>query len=322
MWIARTPNRISLFGGSCDYSDFFSKYGCLMLSLAINKYCYVSCQKLPEFAPISYQAFYSKAERVDNIAEIENPGIRGSLEYLNRKIPIDKIALYTQNQIMPQTGLGTSSSHVISVLNAVQSMYGLSPKRGELARDAINVERVLLKEVGGIGDQIICAYGGLVSISINENGYFKVRPLPVSGDFISEFLSCSVLFYTNSQRQSFEIASSHNNDNKKRILDVALDAKFYFEIENLEKIGKLLHESWLAKKQVSNLISNSFIDEKYDILMKNGAFGGKLLGSGGSGFIYCLCPKEKRQQIINAVQLPTLDFNIDYSGSTIIFKDV
>lgn len=327
MVITKANYRISLAGGSTDYESFYSTYGSLLVGFGLNNHCYVTVKPLHSFDKINFQAFYSHAERVERIDQIQNPGIRGTLQYLKENaIPeLNKIAIYIQNDLPSQTGIGSSSSLIVALLQAIYEMYNVAYTKKTLAKDAIYIERELLREPGGIQDQIWASYGGLSSIRIERDGEFYVRPIPVYEEQIREFEKWSLLFCVNIGRQSYEIAKSHQNtsalENKKNILELSKEMLRLFSNGCWENVGLVLHECWENKKQISGLISNSEVDNYYDIALKNGAFGGKLLGTGGGGFLYIVCEPTDRNRIIEAVGLPHLDVGIDNLGSRVIFRE-
>lgn len=327
MITCKAPYRISLSGGSTDYESFYSQYGSLLVGFGLNNHCYVTVKPLHSFDNINFQAFYSHAERVERIDQIQNPGIRGTLQFLKeQRIPdLNKIAIYIQNDLPSQTGIGSSSSLIVALLQAIYEMYNVVYTKKTLAKDAIYIERELLREAGGIQDQIWASYGGLSSIEIERNGEFFVRPIPVYDEQIKEFQKWSLLFCVNIGRQSYEIAKSHQNVNalesKRKILELSEEMLKMFSGGYWEDVGLILHKSWENKKQISGLISNSDIDRYYDIALNNGAFGGKLLGTGGGGFLYIMCEPTDRDKIIKAVGLPHLDVGIDTLGSRVIFRE-
>ena len=326
MIITKTPYRCSLFGGSTDYPSYYEQYGSLLIGFAMNRYCYNSIMKLPRFSDINYQAFYSRTEIANFSNEIKNPGIRGTLQFCERNIrDFKKVAMFVQNELPSRTGIGSSSSLIVGLLKGIYTLFKIDFDKKQLATDAINIERHLLKEPGGIQDQIWAAYGGFNSVDIDKHGGFFVKPLAICSEFVDYFLDSSIMFYTKIQRDSFEVAESHNEKSaeqyKKQIHDIAKDALTLFEDENLEGIGKLLDRSWQMKKQISPLINNEHIDSLYKSIMKCGAFGCKLLGTGSGGFLFCLCDNNRRQKIIDTVKLPYIDIKPSYDGSKTIFNE-
>lgn len=327
MLISRTPYRISLFGGTTDYPEFYSRYGSLLIGFAINKYSYLLCRKTPKFLSYKSRFSYSQTEIIDTAADlksylrkIDHNGIRGVLDYFDC---FDDIEISHFCDIPSQTGLGSSSTFVVGLVNAISNLcYKETKTKWNLARTGIFVERVLLKEPGGIQDQIWAAYGGLNSISIQKNGSFSVKPLPVSEEFVSDFIDRSVLIYTNGSRKSFQLANhdESSHDTKLAINDIAIAAEQAFRSEDIQKIGELLDQSWEQKKKIKSEITNSRIDELYSSLKSLGMTGGKLLGAGGSGFIYGVFPYSvKHITFPEEIKNNIVDFGIDYEGSKIIY---
>jgi len=327
MIITRTPYRISFFGGSTDYQSFYKDHGSIVIGTTIDKYCYSMCKNYIPLDEINYQVYYSSVEKVSLLNHISNPGVRGTLEFLNEKIDdMKNIAIYIQNDLPARTGVGTSSSLIVGLLNGMYKLYNkYKINKKQLALEAIEIERNRLKEPGGIQDQILAAYGGFNKIEINKDGTFSVKPLSISEDFLEELRKCMIIFSTQTQRDSFKIAKSHDNKAseiyKKEILDMAKESERYFNNEHIENIGTLLEKSWQAKKRISNMICNDYIDELHDSIIHNGAFGCKLLGSGQGGFLLCIAPPINRKKIIDSIKLPVVDVDFDNTGSSIIFKD-
>lgn len=318
MIISKTPFRISLFGGSTDYKSFYSQYGSLLIGFTINKYCYINIRQTPNIFAHQTKISYSQVETVSNNQDIQHNGVRGVFQYLG-KMNNDRYELQHLSDLPAQTGTGSSSSFVVGLLNCLMN----SPTKRELATGAIEVERVLLSEPGGIQDQIWAAYGGMNSIEINNEGYFKVKPLAVNDEFISEFFNRSILIYTGKERQSFKIAKSHDSisaeSNKIKIMQLAYEAYKLFESENITKIASLLHDSWEQKKKISSLISNKKVNDLYESLQNDGMIGGKLLGTGGSGFIFGILQEGvKKDTIKNQYKHYYVDVGLSRQGSEII----
>lgn len=324
MIISKTPFRISLFGGSTDYESFYSKHGSLLIGFGIDKYCYITIRDNPGIFDYFSKITYSLIESVNNNQDIKHNGVRGVLEYFNLIDRRYEISCF--NDLPAQTGIGSSSSFVVGLANALvfhTRRYKQSPQR--LAEIAIDIERRHLKEPGGIQDQIWAAYGGFNSIHINQNGKFNVKPLPVCDDFTKEFIDRSFLIYTGNNRQSFKIAASHDTGgddaNKQNILKLAHDGYHAFCNENIDEIGLLLRESWESKKKISKLICTPEVEEMIDYLSNYGMSGGKLIGSGGSGFIFGIAKNAREKDRIKYVFAKNyIDIDISKTGSTIIHE--
>lgn len=320
MIISRTPLRVSLFGGSTDVKLFYEQFGSLLIGFTLNQYIYVSCRHTPKIMSHKTIVNYAKTEMVDDNSLLEHDGMRGVLQYLNIT---DGLEIMIMTDLPARTGTGSSSSFVVGLLNCLYTLYNKRVFTRKLVDDAIYVERDLLKESGGIQDQIWAGYGGLNSIEINTSGNYKVKPLPLDEDFIQHFKHSMVLFYLGRQRNSFEISKSHNTKSsipyKKTIHDLSKEALKAFQQQDIDKLGRLLDKSWLAKRQTSSLISNTKIDDAYNLMKKYGALGVKLLGAGGDGFMLCITDDPK--YLIHNTPFYCVDFNIDFEGSKIIHNN-
>ncbi len=317
MIISKTPFRVSLFGGSTDYESFYSKFGSLLIGFAIDKYCYISVKETPKIFDYLTKVCYSKIEIVDKNLEIQHNGVRGILQHLN--LMNNGYEIYCASDLPAQTGIGSSSSFVVGLLKCLTNHWS----KKMLANGAIEVERIVLEESGGIQDQIWAAYGGINSISIKRNGDFSVIPLPMSDEFEQEFMSRCIMIYTGKTRKSFKIAASHDStkieDQKLGIMDQAQEAYGLFFHEDIDGIGKCLHKSWEYKKQISNLICTEEVDNIYQSLQNDGMIGGKLLGAGGSGFIFGILREGiDKQGIKEKYKDRYIDINISKNGSEII----
>jgi len=320
MIISKTPFRVSLFGGSTDYASYYQKHGSLLVGFAIDKYCYISIRKTPKIFNHRTCVSYSKLEKVNNNSDIEHNGVRGTLEYLKVKTGLE---IHHIADLPSQTGTGSSSSFIVGLLHAISRLRrGVPSSKKSLAEMAIKIERELLEESGGIQDQIWASYGGLNSIEIARDGSFEVRPLPLSTDFQDRLLERLVLVYTGKTRKSFHIAKSHDDKEasgvKSKIHDLARSA--YQEIckGEITGVGQLLHESWNLKKQISPFISSGGIDEFYKDLQKEGMIGGKLMGSGGSGFIIGILEEGRKQDFIKKFTKSNVEFGFDKNGTQIM----
>ena len=316
MIISKTPFRVSLFGGSTDYESYYSKKNAFLIGFAMNKYCYTTLRFNPSIFPYKSKISYSKVEEVDDNADIEHNGVRGTLEYFGLK---EGVEISCFSDLPSQTGIGSSSSFVVGLSNAMNRLLYPSESMTvqELAYAAIHIERKLLKEAGGCQDQIYAAYGGFISIELCGSEDAKIKPMPISSSFTEEFLSRSIFVYTGKSRNSFDIAKSHNKQDKDSIKQLALDAYHYFLNEDIKKIGECLGKSWEEKKKISDSISNTEIDSMYNDLTSAGMIGGKLLGAGGSGFIFGLC-KDERSACRIKKKFNTIDIGISQKGSEII----
>jgi D-glycero-alpha-D-manno-heptose-7-phosphate kinase len=261
---------------------------------------------------------YSQMQLVKQWDEIHNPLIREVLKHQNIKAHIE---FHSFSDVPARTGLGGSSAFCVGMLYLInQVLEQPHITKRHLVNDAIYIERVLLEEAGGIQDQIWPVYGGLNTIEIHTDGDFSVKPLAVTEDFKEELQNSIVLIYTNDQRDQDSIAKSHEKKDKRAILDIAKEAHGYFIKENIERIGELLHVSWQAKSHISPLISTPKIDHIVNTVMSMGAYGVKLLGSGGCGFVMVICNPRVKAKIKETFGNSILDFKFSNDGVSVIYK--
>lgn len=308
MHYCKAPLRISFFGGSTDYKDFYEKHGSLLVGTTIDKYSYTLLRYKPPFLRNNSYIAYSEHQIVTDIEEITNPLIRETLKYYHIYENID---LITFNDVPSRTGLGGSSSFCVSLLYSIHKLLNLPIDNKKIINHAINIERNILKDSGGIQDQIWAGSKGFNTISINKQGDFKVRPLSISQEFVQEFSKSIALIYTNSQRVNKEIAKSHENVDKKGIYDLAVQGQSLFEAENIPNVGRLLKQSWDEKRAISELVSTKEIDDVISTCLTAGAYGGKLLGSGGCGFVCVVGDPKTISKIKHIYKDRVFNFNFE-----------
>ncbi len=322
MIISKTPVRMSFFGGGTDFPDFFREYGGAVISTTFDKYCHVNVKEIPDVFDFKTVLSYAKIERVNSVDEIQHPAIRNAMKWLG----LEKIALNYDADLPSKTGLGTSSSFSVGMLNAFYTMLGIEKSKRELADDAIHLERVLCAEEGGIQDQIAAAFGGFNRIDFGAEGY-TVTPIGISDERKEMLNGNLIMFFTGLSRFSFEIQQSTKTamggktaellemlgmvDVAERIL-VDPDA-------DLDDFGRLLNETWLLKRSISKKISSDYIDECYAKAMRAGALGGKLLGAGGGGCLLFYVTEENQQSVRNALSdMHEIKFRFENEGTQII----
>jgi D-glycero-alpha-D-manno-heptose-7-phosphate kinase len=288
-----------------------------MIGTTIDKHIYLSMRYRSKILSNHSVITYSKTDLVNSWDEIQNPLIRETLKYKNLNQSID---FNSFSDIPSRTGLGGSSSFCIGFLHLINSLNGISQPKQDLIKDAIHIERFVLKEAGGIQDQIWPAYGGFNTIEINVSGQFYIKPISITNEFKSELQNSMVLIYTNNQRDQDDIAKSHENKNKLSILDISKKAHGAFLKQDIKSIGELLYESWKEKRNISNLISTSKVDTIVETVMGLGAYGTKLLGSGGCGFVLVICDPIAKKKITDVFKNTILDFEFDNHGVTEIFS--
>jgi D-glycero-alpha-D-manno-heptose-7-phosphate kinase len=326
MIIARTPFRISFFGGGSDFPEFFKDHHGATLSTTIDKYCYISLHYLSRFFKFKYRASYAKTEAVLDAAEFQHPLIRECLRYLPTAHGLE---ISHVSDLPGRTGLGTSSSFTVGLLHAlheIRSDNNITPAK--LAAEAILIERERVGDIGGHQDQYAAAHGGLLRIDY-QGTKASIRRPAVSAKRMAHFRQHLQLFFMGTERTSDTILQDQkkrtalNMPSLARMAEMADLAHSILEHgTNLMEFGELLNEAWRLKKSLANGISNAAIDQAYDAARKAGALGGKLLGAGGCGFILLFAPPEKhakiRAQLGHLMEVP---FNFSAEGSRIIFKD-
>lgn len=322
MVITKTPFRMSFFGGGTDMKEFYEEYGGSVLSTTFDKYCYVTVRHLPKFFKYTSEFVYAQTERVTDINQIEHPLIRNCMKYQN----MHHIHLAYDADLPARTGLGTSSSFAVGMLNAFHALKGEMTDKKRLADEAIYAERVLCLEAGGIQDQIAASFGGLNRIDMDKNGY-HVSPIVISHERKQELNDSLMLFFTGFSHMSATVQEKvkENFQDKVRRLQrmkgmVDGAQEILTKRGNLAEFGKLLHESWQLKRSLSGGISTSDIDAMYEAARKAGAEGGKLLGSGGGGFLLFYVERDKQPRVKKALEkLLYVPFSFETDGTRIIY---
>lgn len=325
MIITKTPFRMSFFGGGTDLPDFFRENGGAVISTTFDKYCYVNIRHLPRFFEYTDELVYSKIERVTSIDGIEHPLIRNAMRLLD----MHEIRLTYEGDLPARTGLGTSSSFAVGLLNAFYAMKGKYADKRRLADDAIYVERTMCAEAGGLQDQIAAAFGGLNRIDFSADGY-EVRPIIMGMERKQELDENLMLFYTGISRFSSQVQTNTVQAIGKREKQAQL-REMLGMVDEAEKIlvekgrslsdfGRLLHETWMLKRGISTGISTDGIDSVYERARQAGALGGKLLGAGGGGFLLFYVEKDRQEAVLRALSdLLVVPFSFETGGSRVVY---
>jgi D-glycero-alpha-D-manno-heptose-7-phosphate kinase len=325
MILSRAPTRITLGGGGTDLKSYYSKYGGFLIAGAINKYCTILANT--RFYD-SIRLSYSKMEIRDSVTEIEHRLFRAALELIG----IEKgIELHSAADVPANCGLGTSSSFTVALLNALHAYNKDFVTQKQLAEEACHIEIDILGEPIGKQDQYIAAFGGLTCLTFDKNGDVLVEPLTISGEALDQLEGNIILFFTGKERSASEILSEQDNKSKNddpemaqnlhQIKEIGLETRMYLERGQVDILGELLHEHWQTKKKRSRKMSDPFIDECYEVAIKNGATGGKLIGAGGGGFLMFYCKNHDKPKLIEAMHKMGLRwerFHFDFDGSKIL----
>lgn len=323
MIITKTPFRMSFFGGGTDLEEYFKENGGAVISTTFDKYCYVNVRHLPRFFDWSNELSYSKTERVSNVKDIQHPAIREAMKMLDMR----EIRLTYEADLPARSGLGTSSSFAVGMLNAFYALKGKYADKKKLADEAIYLERVLCNEAGGWQDQIAASFGGFNRINFGADGY-EVFPIIISPNRKKQLNNNLMMFFTGFTRFSSDIqkVNNVNGTEEKRsklkkmynLVDEA-EAVLANNDRNIDEFGELLNETWKLKKGTGNSISTGSIDELYDKGIKAGALGGKLLGAGGGGFLVFYVQPEKQEHVKKAMRdLMYIPFKFEDGGTRVI----
>lgn len=325
MIISRTPFRISFFGGGTDYPVWYKENCGAVLSTSIDKYCYITIRYLPPFFPDhNYRVVYSKVENVKSVTEIQHPAVRALLKFCK----VNKgVEIHHDGDLPARSGLGSSSSFVVGLLHSLYALKGIMVPKSALAKEAIHLEREVLKENVGSQDQVAVAYGGFNKIVFSSDDNFRVEPITLRSEKLEQLHNHLILIFTGFSRFASKIASAQitNTANKKKELGLIQDMvdeaiNILNGNRDILEFGKLLHESWKIKRSLTNKVSTLKLDNIYDKALKAGAIGGKLLGAGGGGFMLLFAPPEKHQRIKEELNdFLEVKFSFENEGSQIIY---
>lgn len=323
MIITKTPFRMSFFGGGTDVEDYFKENNGSVISTTFDKYCYVNVRHLPRFFDYSTELSYSKIERVTSVDDIQHPAIKNAMKMLN----MHEIRLTYEGDLPARSGLGTSSSFAVGMLNAFYALKGKYVDKKKLASDAIYLERVLCNEAGGWQDQIAAAYGGFNRINFSSSGY-EVLPIIIYPERKKQLNDNLMMFFTGFTRFSSEmqkinfVKRTEKSVYLKEMYSLVDEAESILTNKHidLDEFGKLLDITWNLKKKTGSAVSTSNIDDLYKKGMESGALGGKLLGAGGGGFIVFYVHKENqkafKEKFKNLLHIP---FEFENDGTRVIY---
>ena len=323
MIISKTPFRMSFFGGGTDMENYFRENGGAVLSTTFDKYCYVNVRHLPRFFEYSTEISYSKTERVTNIDDIQHPAVRNAMKMLD----MHEIRLSYEADLPARSGLGTSSSFAVGMLNAFYALKGKYADKRKLADEAIYLERVLCQEAGGWQDQIAASFGGFNRINFNEDGY-EVLPVIISPERKKQLQDNLLMFFTGFTRFSSDVqkanASGDSKDKNAMLREMCSlvdDAEMILTEKNadLDDFGRLLDHTWKLKRQTGAAVSTNSIDGLYARGIEAGALGGKLLGAGGGGFLIFYVQPEYQENVRRAMRdLMYIPFEFENGGTRVI----
>jgi D-glycero-alpha-D-manno-heptose-7-phosphate kinase len=323
MIISRTPFRVSFFGGGTDYPDWFHEHGGGVLATTIDKYCYISVRELPPFFDHRFRVVYSIVENVKEIAEITHPAVRAVLQ----RLEVDKgLEIHHDGDLPARSGLGSSSAFTVGLLRAIHALRGRHTTNEALASEAIHVEQCMLREPVGLQDQISAAYGGFNHITFRPDDGYEVDPMIMPRERLAALQDHLMLVFTGISRLAPVVAQTVIENLKQRTSELkAMQEMVGRAIEllasptaDIVEFGRLLNESWMLKRRLSDRVSTSEVDALYETALRAGAVGGKLLGAGGGGFVLLFVRPEDRARVSAALpRLITVPFKFDMSGCRI-----
>lgn len=321
MIITKTPFRISFAGGGSDIEDFYKLHEGCVLSTSINKYMYISVH--PYFDRNLISLKYSQNETVFDYSEIKHRILKSVL----MDMQIKGVEIVSTADIPSGTGLGSSSSFTVGLLNALNCYQGRVLSKEDLAEGACDVEIRKLGSPIGKQDQYAAAFGGLNFITFRRNGEVQVEPLVIKNDVMNELQDNLVMLYTGVRHnantilaeQKKQIGQVDKTNNLLRMCGLAKEMRLSLENGNLDTFGQILDEGWRRKRELASSISDNYIDDLYECAIQNGAVGGKLLGAGGGGFFLFYCEKDKQPQLKEALKLEEFEFKFEQGGSSLIY---
>lgn len=324
MIITRTPFRISFFGGGTDYPGWFREHGGAVLATTINKYCYITCRRLPPFFEHKHRIVYSHIENVKHNDEIQHPAVRAVLNWAKVE---EGMEIHHDGDLPARSGLGSSSSFTVGLVHALQGLNGQMANKDDLARAAIHVEQNIIGENVGSQDQVSAAFGGFNRIEFHRNDLFDVSPVILPEHRREELRDHLMLCFTGFSRIASEVAKSKIDNFKSRERELKLMRAMVDEAlailqdtsEPIDSFGKLLDASWQYKRSLSDRVSTPEIDSIYQAAIDAGAIGGKILGAGGGGFLLIFAKPERHAAIHDRLnKLIHVPFDFEDSGSRVV----
>lgn len=326
MIITQTPLRTSFLGGGTDYPEYFGQHGGATLGTSIDKYTYITVSPLTKFFDYRIRISYSKTELCKTVDEIQHPAVRECLRFMHVDGGVEIVVV---SDLPARTGLGSSSSFTVGLLHALHAFKGEMASREQLAAEAVCVEREMIKERVGLQDQHTCAVGGLLHLEFQDHNRVTITPVTISRDRIQALQERLMLFYTGLQRSAHEVLEQQIERTRAGLITPSLiqlgdlvpqGVDVLCNGHDLGNFGELLRQGWMLKRQLSDTISNAFIDDAYERARRAGAIGGKLLGAGSGGFLLLYVEPYNQAAVRKALaDMREVPFQFENQGSRLIF---
>jgi D-glycero-alpha-D-manno-heptose-7-phosphate kinase len=324
---SRTPLRVSFFGGGTDYPEYFERDRGAVVGMAIDKYVYISALRLIDFIEYKYRVSYSRLEMVHDIADIEHPVVRNVLRHYGVEQALD---LSIAADLPARSGLGSSSSFTVGMINLMNALRGLSVTKLDLGREAVFVERELLRERVGVQDQLHAAFGGINRFDFTQ-GRIRISPLQLTAASQRMLTESLLLLHTGVSRFASETLDEQITRTVDRGNDQALSHLLSLcdqVVDVLEgadpdimirEFGAMMHDGWMTKRRLSDKVSSPQIDQLYEHARAQGALGGKLCGAGSGGFLLMVVPPAVQPKFLEQLgDVRVIRIGLDTQGSTIL----
>ena len=319
MIITRTPFRISFCGGGSDLPDYYRKHGGCVISTTINKYMYIVSHK--SFFPHQTVLKYSETEIVENLDDIKHKIFRECLKLEK----VEGVEIASVADVPQGTGLGSSSAFTVGLLNSLRCYKREYVTKHELAEAACDMEINICGAPIGKQDQYAAAYGGLNFYQFNKDDNVSVEPVLIPGDKYKALEKNLIMLYVGGEHDASAILKEQGKniingkekeEGQRKIVDLTYELKEQLAKGNIDALGEILDVNWKIKKTLASGISNPRFDEWYDLAIRNGALGGKILGAGGSGFFLFYVPEDKQSNFRRVMgELPEMSFKFDHQGT-------
>jgi D-glycero-alpha-D-manno-heptose-7-phosphate kinase len=324
MIVSCAPFRVSFVGGGSDLPSFYRRYDGAVLSCSIARYSFVIIH--PFFDSDNFNLKYSRTELTNDVTKIQNPILREVLRFLDIQGGLEVASIA---DIPSGTGLGSSSSFCVALLNGLYAHAGKFVSKERLASEACVIEIERLGEPIGKQDQYAAAFGGINFIEFHKNDSVTVEPLPLRREIMTELERSLMLFYTGIQRSAGDILATQKArierdeaavTTLRRMVELSYRLRDTLTAGDLDGFGRLLHENWVLKRSVTDQVSTTAIDRLYEAARAAGALGGKLAGAGGGGFLVLYAPPAAQPRVRAALaELREVDFSFDLEGARIVF---